>query len=72
MHTKYVDPSNYAEEKSHIDEMSKMMPGMAKCCDVIAVDMNHAYVPMEVTQASKSGKKDIEMSAKLTNVRFGL
>lgn len=72
MYTKYVDPSNYTEEKSHMDEMNKMMPGMTSGVDLCAVDMNYAYVPMNVTQKSKSSAEDLDKAAKCTNIRFGL
>lgn len=36
------------------------------------VDLNGAYVPLEVTQASKGSDKDLKIAAENIKYRFGL
>lgn len=61
----YVHPEDY-------HEMKEKMSGSMFASDLIAVDLNGAYVPMEVTQDSKESIKEIETANELTRKRFGL
>lgn len=67
---KYVDPSDYAKEKSRQDEMYQGMPEMAKP-ELYPVDMNYGRVEMEVTQKSKSGDEAVKKAAECNEERFG-
>lgn len=43
---------------------------MKDCCE--PVDLNGAYVPLHVTQASKGSSKDLDLAAGNIKERFGL
>lgn len=71
MYKKYIDPSDYAKEKAHQKEMSKLFPGMEMGCELAPVDMNYGAVEMEVTQKSKSSDEAVKRASEANANRFG-
>lgn len=68
MHYMHVSAEKYLEMKHESEEGEMMMPLEY----FKPVDLNHAYVPVEVTQKSKGSDKDTMMAAECNSKRFGL
>lgn len=69
MYVKRVDPDEYAHEKMEVDKMASDF-GM-KPPEVMPVDMNYSFVPVNLTQEDKSSNKNLQATHKENMARFG-
>lgn len=68
MHYMPVPAEKYLKMKHESEEGEMMMPLEY----FKPVDLNHAYVPVEVTQKSKGSDEDMKKAAECNTKRFGL
>ena len=61
----YVAADKYSEMKEEYEEMGFPLNAMP-------VDLNSAYVSLDVTQTSKESPAELEKAAHCNKVRFGL
>lgn len=61
----YVDPNDYDKIEDKYEELGFPV-------EVMAVDMNYGYVPMEVSAESKNSDADMMQAAECNKKRFGL
>ena len=67
-YTKYVDPENAMKVKEEANEMAKEY-GMDPP-KIVAVDLNHAAVALDVNQAAKEGEANLRQAHEENLKRF--
>ena len=65
----YVDANDFKKVKSESNKMAKKF-GMSKT-EVVAVDMEHSFVPTSVSQSAKGGSSNLKKTAEMNMKRFG-